>query len=95
MLKGDANAIWIFQIASDFTTVGGAGGMLSSEEVLRLKSLLADWQFSDYWRLYLISRKHIGLDLHNDEFTLQLPVGRMLARNGAVVLTSTNIINKP
>ena len=24
--QGDANAVWIFQVASDFTTVGGAGG---------------------------------------------------------------------
>jgi len=69
--------------------------MLSSEEVLRLKTSIADWQFSDYWRLYLISRKHIGLDLHNDEFTCNCSGQKCLPEMEQLYLTSTNIINKP
>lgn len=93
--QGDANAVWIFQIASDFTTVGGAGGNVILAGGAQAKNVY--WQtgssatIGDYtiFKGNVLALTSITMNSHA---TAQ---GRMLARNGAVVLTSTNIITKP
>jgi len=93
--QGDANAVWIFQIASDFTTVGGAGGNIILSGGAQAKNIF--WQvgrsatIGDYtiFKGNVLALTSITMNSHA---TAQ---GRMLARNGAVVLTSTNIITKP
>lgn len=93
--QGDANAVWIFQIASDFTTVGGAGGNVILTGGAQAKNVY--WQtgrsatIGDYtiFKGNVLALTSITMNAHA---TAQ---GRMLARNGAVVLTSTNIITKP
>jgi hypothetical protein len=93
--QGDANAVWIFQIASNFTTVGGAGGNVILRGGAQAKNIY--WQIGssatigDYTSFQgnILALTSITMNSH------ATAVGRMLARNGAVVLTSTNIINKP
>ena len=92
---GDANATWIFQVASAFTTVGGAGGNIILTGGAQAKNIF--WQtgssavIGDYTSFYgnILALQSITMNSH------ATAVGRMLARNGAVVLTGTNIINKP
>ncbi len=93
--QGDANSTWIFQIASAFTTVGGAGGNVILTGGAQAKNVF--WQTG--------SSATIGNNTSFNGTVLALTsitmgsnataVGRMLARNGSVVLTSTNILNKP
>jgi hypothetical protein len=93
--QGDANAVWIFQIASDFTTVGGAGGNVILTGGAQAKNVY--WQtgrsatIGDYttFKGTILALTSITMNSHANA------QGRMLARNGAVVLTSTNIITKP
>jgi hypothetical protein len=99
--QGDANAVWIFQIASDFTTVGGspypspAGGNVILAGNAQAKNIY--WQvgssavIGDYTAFNgnILALTSITMN------TGAVANGRMLAQNGAVVMTSTNIINKP
>lgn len=93
--QGDPNATWIFQVASAFTTVGGAGGNVILTGGAQAKNIF--WQtgssavIGDYTTFYgnVLALQSITMNSH------ATAVGRMLARNGAVVLTGTNIINKP
>jgi hypothetical protein len=93
--QGDANAVWIFQIASAFTTIGGAGGSVILTGGAQAKNIY--WQtgssatIGDYttFKGNVLALSDITM---NPYATAE---GRMLARNGSVVLTSTNIINKP
>lgn len=93
--QGDANAVWIFQIASDFTTVGGAGGNVILTGGAQAKNVF--WQvgssatIGDYtaFKGNILALTSITMNSH------ATAVGRMLCRNGSVVMTSTNIINKP
>ncbi len=93
--KGDVNAVWIFQIASDFTTVGGAGG-----DVLLINGAQAK---NVYWQTGSSATIGDGTSFKGNILALTsitmnsgaVADGRMLARNGSVVLTNTNIINKP
>ncbi len=93
--QGDANAVWIFQIASDFTTVGGAGG-----DIILIGGAQAR---NVYWQVGSSATigdntSFKGTVLAMTSITMNsgaVAEGRMLARNGSVVLTSTNIINKP
>lgn len=92
---GDENAVWIFQIASDFTTVGGAGGSIVLSGGAQAKNIF--WQtgrsatLGDYTTFYgnILALTSITMNSH------ATAVGRMLARNGAVVMTHTNSISKP
>jgi hypothetical protein len=92
---GDVNAVWIFQIASDFTTVGGAGGSIILSGGAQAKNIF--WQtgrsatLGDYTTFYgnILALTSITMNSH------ATAVGRMLARNGAVVMTHTNSISKP
>lgn len=93
--QGNANAVWIFQIASDFTTVGGAGGSVILAGGAKAKNVF--WQvgssatIGDYtsFKGNVLALTSITMNAY------AVAEGRMLARNGAVTMTSTNIINKP
>jgi len=93
--QGDVNAVWIFQIASAFTTVGGAGGNVILSGGAQAKNVF--WQvgssatIGDYtsFKGNVLALTSITM---NSGATA---VGRMLAINGSVVLINTNIINKP
>ena len=93
--QGDANAVWIFQVASDFTTVGGAGGNVILSGGAQAKNIF--WQVGRSATIgnYTIFKGNIlaltSITM-NSHATVQ---GRMLARNGAIVMTDTNIISKP
>lgn len=93
--QGDPNAVWIFQIASDFTTVGGAGGSIILSGGAHAKNVF--WQTG---RSATIGDGTIfkGNILALTSITMNtgaVAEGRMLAQNGSVVMTSTNTITKP
>ena len=93
--QGDANAVWIFQIASAFTTVGGAGGSVILTGGAQAKNIF--WQTGSSAIIGNFTSFQ-GNVLALTSITMNsgaTAVGRMLARNGAVVLTNTNIITKP
>ena len=93
--QGDANAVWIFQIASDFTTVGGAGGSVILSGGAQAKNVF--WQVGSSATIGDFTAFK-GNVLALTSITMNsgaTAVGRMLARNGSVVMTSTNIIEKP
>jgi hypothetical protein len=93
--QGDANAVWIFQIASDFTTVGGAGGNILLIGGAQAKNVY--WQVGSSATIG-DNTQFKGNILALTSITMNanaIAIGRMLARNGAVVMTSTNIIEKP
>ena len=93
--QGNPNATWIFQVASAFTTVGGAGGSIVLAGGAQAKNIF--WQtgssavIGDYTTFYgnVLALQSITMNAY------AVATGRMLARNGAVVMTSTNTINKP
>ena len=93
--QGDANAVWIFQIASDFTTVGGAGGNVILSGSAQAANVF--WQVGSSATIG-DGTSFAGNVLALTSITMNSGAtaeGRMLARNGSVVLTNTNIINKP
>ncbi|MEB2782494.1 ice-binding family protein, partial [Algoriphagus sp. C2-6-M1] len=93
--QGDPNAVWIFQIGSSFTTVGGAGGSIILSGGAKAENIF--WQVG--------SSATIGDNTAFKGNVLALTsitmnsnakiVGRMLVLNGAVVMTNTNTIEKP
>lgn len=93
--QGDPNAVWIFQIASDFTTVGGAGGDVILTGGAQAKNVF--WQVGSSATIGDFTAFK-GNILALTSITLNsgaVATGRMLARNGSVVMTNTNIIEKP
>lgn len=93
--QGNPNAVWIFQVASDFTTVGGAGGSVILSGGAQAKNV--------FWQIGSSATIGNGTAFKGNVLALTsitmgpnaTAVGRMLARNGSVVMTSTNIIDKP
>ncbi|MEP7197082.1 MAG: Ig-like domain-containing protein [Saprospiraceae bacterium] len=93
--QGDPNAVWIFQIASGFTTVGGAGGNVILSGGAQASNVF--WQtgssatIGDYTSFEgnILALTSITMNSH------AVANGRMLAINAAVVMTSTNFINRP
>jgi hypothetical protein len=99
--QGDANAVWIFQIGAGFTSVGSgpfpsaSGGNVILAGGAQAKNVF--WQvgssaiIGDYtsFKGNVLSFSSITMN------TGAVAEGRMLARNGSVTMTSTNIINKP
>ena len=93
--QGNPNAVFIFQVASAFTTVGGAGGNVILSGGAQAKNVY--WQtgssatIGDYTEFYgnVLALQSITMGAYSTA------VGRMLARNGSVVMTSTNTISKP
>jgi len=94
-LSGSATDVWIFQIASAFTTVGGAGGNVILSGGALAKNV--------YWQTGSSATIGNYTNFQGNVLALQsitmgshaTATGRMLARNGAVVMTDTNIITKP
>jgi hypothetical protein len=94
--QGDPNAVWIFQIASDFTTVGGAaGGNVILSGGAQAKNVF--WQVGRSATIgdYTIFKGNVLALTSITMNAYATAEGRMLARNGAVVMTHTNIITKP
>jgi len=93
--QGDPNAVFIFQVASAFTTIGGAGGSVILTGKANAKNVY--WQtgssatIGDYTDFYgnVVALQSITMGAYSNA------VGRMLARNGAVTMTSTNTITRP
>lgn len=93
--KGDINAVWIFQIASGFTTKGGAGGNVILTGGAQAANV--------YWQVgssATIGDNTIfkGNILAYTSITMNsgsTATGRMLTINAAVTLTDTNFIYKP
>ena len=91
--QGNPDAYWIFQVASTLTTT--TGGNIKLIGGAQAKNIF--WQtgssatIGTYTTFYgsILALQSITMDSY------AVATGRMLARNGAVVLTSTNIINKP
>ncbi len=93
--QGDVNAVWIFQVASGFTTVGGAGGNVILAGGAQAKNIF--WQTGSSATIGDFT-SFKGNILALTSITMNsgaTAVGRMLCRNGSVVMTSSNIINKP
>ncbi len=93
--QGDVNAVWIFQIASGFTTVGGAGGNVILQGGAQAKNIF--WQTGSSATIG-DNTSFKGNILALTSITMNsgaVAEGRMLAINGSVVMTNTNIINKP
>ena len=93
--QGDPNATWIFQVASGFTTVGGAGGNVILAGGAKAKNVF--WQTGSSATIgdYTIFKGNI-LALTSITMNSNATVeGRMLCLNGAIVMTNTNIISKP
>jgi hypothetical protein len=94
-LSGSATDVWIFQVASAFTTVGGAGGNIKLTGGALAKNVF--WQtgssatIGDYTSFVgnILALQSVTMGSHSTA------KGRMLARNGSVVMTDTNIITKP
>lgn len=93
--QGDVNAVWIFQIASTLTTVGGAGGDVILSGGAQAKNIY--WQIGSSATLggYTIFKGNILALTTITMGGYSVADGRMLAQNGAVSMVSTNTINKP
>lgn len=92
---GDVNAVWIFQIASGFTTIGGAGGSVILQGGAQAKNVF--WQTGSSATIG-DNTSFKGNILALTSITMNsgaVAEGRMLAINGSVVMTNTNIINRP
>lgn len=93
--QGDPNAFWVFQIASDLTTVGGAGGNVNLVGGANAENII--WQVGSSATIGNATAFK-GNVLALSSITMNSgasAIGRMLAINGAVVMTNTNIIEKP
>jgi hypothetical protein len=98
---GEPDAVWIFQIASDFTTVGGgtfpsstggnvilAGGAQAKNVYWQVGSSAVIGDYTSF-KGNILALTSITMN------AFAQANGRMLCQNGAVTLTSTNIINQP
>lgn len=93
--RGDTSAVWIFQVDSDLTTIGGPGGDVILTGGAQAKNVF--WQVGSSATIgNNTSFKGILMALTSITINSGATVeGRLFAINGAVVLTSTNILNKP
>ena len=93
--QGNVDAVWIFQVGSALTTVGGAGGNVILTGGAQAKNIF--WQIGssatigDYtsFKGNVLALTSITMNSH------AVAEGRMLAINAAVTLTSTNTLNRP
>jgi len=94
--QGDVNAVWIFQIGSALTTVGSpTGGSIILTNGAQAKNIY--WQVSSSATIG-DNTQFKGNVLALTSITMNsnaVLTGRVLCSNGSVVMTSTNIINKP
>ena len=93
--QGDPNAVWIFQVASALTTIGGAGGNVILTGGAQAKNVF--WQIGSSATIgdYTSFKGNILAMVSVTMNTKAIIQGRIFALNGGVVLTATNIINKP
>ena len=99
--QGDANAVWIFKVGTAFTSIGTApypspsGGNVILAGDAQAKNVYwvvgSSATIGDYTSFYGTIMAFSSITMN----TGATATGRMLARNAAVTLTSTNIINKP
>ncbi|MDD4970537.1 MAG: ice-binding family protein [Paludibacter sp.] len=93
--QGDSTAVWIFQVGSALTTVAGTGGNVILTGGAQAKNVF--WQVTSSATLGANTTFN-GNILALTSITLNSGAtitGRVLARNAAVTLTSTNILTKP
>ena len=93
--QGDSTAVWIFQVGSALTTVGGVGGNVLLRGGAQAKNIF--WQISSSATLGA-NTSFKGNLLALTSITLNSGAsitGRLLSRNAGVTLTDTNIISKP
>ena len=93
--QGNVNAVWIFQIASGFTTIGGAGGNVILSGGAQAKNVF--WQVGSSATVGDFT-SFKGNILALTSVTMNsgaTATGRMLCINGAVVMTNTNFIIRP
>lgn len=93
--QGDPSAVWIFQIASSLTTIGGAGGSVILAGGAQAGNIF--WAVGSSATIGN-STAFQGNVLALTSITMNTGAsvdGRMLCINGAVVLTGTNVINRP
>jgi hypothetical protein len=92
--RGDANAVWIFQIADNLTTSAGTGGNIILTGGAQAKNV--------YWQTGGSATIGAGTSFNGNILALNsialnsgaTVVGRLLARTGSISM-NTNIINKP
>jgi len=92
--QGDVNAVWIFQVASIFTTVGGGTGNIILTGGAQAKNVT--WQVGAGATIGS-GTSFFGNILALNSITLNsgaTVTGRLLVRNGSIYISS-NIINKP
>lgn len=92
--QGDSTAVWIFQVGSALTTIAGTGGNVILAGGAQAKNIF--WQITSSATLGA-NTIFYGNILALTSITLDsgaTVTGRVLARNAAVTLTSTNIITK-
>jgi len=93
--QGDSTAVWIFQVGSSLTSIGGVGGNVKLRRGAQAKNIF--WQISTSATLGA-NTSFKGNLMALTSITLNTGAsitGRLLARNAAVTLTGTNIITKP
>ncbi|HEX5625287.1 MAG TPA: ice-binding family protein, partial [Saprospiraceae bacterium] len=93
--QGDPNAVWIFQVGSDLTTVGSNGGSIILAGGARASNIF--WQVGGTATVGDNSAFQ-GNILAQSSVTMKsgaTATGRMLSMNGAITLANSNIIRKP
>ena len=93
--NGDPNAFWIFQMASDFFTQGGTGGDVILAGGAQAKNIF--WQMGGS-AIFGNSTSFKGTVLGATTLRMNANAildGRLLSKNGTVVLSQSNIIHKP
>jgi hypothetical protein len=93
--QGDPNAFWIFQITSALTTNGGTGGNVILAGGAQAKNIF--WQIGSSATIGAYTSFQ-GSILALTSITMNTGstlVGRLLAQNAAVTLTSANTITLP
>ena len=93
--QGNPNAVWIFQIASGFTTVGGAGGSVILTGGAKASNIF--WQTGSSATIgdNTIFKGNILALTSITMLGNAVAEGRMLAQNGSVVTTGNNVIERP
>jgi hypothetical protein len=93
--QGNSDAVWIFQVASGFTSVGGAGGNVILSGGAQAMNI--------FWQVGSSATIGGGTSFEGNVLALTsitmnssaTATGRMLCINGAVVMTNTNFIIRP
>ncbi len=93
--QGDSSAVWIIQVTTDFATIGEAGGNVVLAGGAQAKNIF--WKIGGSATIGNLTAFQ-GTLLALTSITMNpgaTITGHLFVLNGAVVLSSTNIINKP